>query len=139
MKSLVAKSRFRLKPALALLGTFLLGMLVGALILSALTRHRVERIRAMRTPAGFVERMERVIQPESEAQRAAIRPLLEEAGADVHRITRSSRQELRATLRELRADLAPLLTEEQQARLARRGGFGRRGPPPLHNAPDASP
>jgi hypothetical protein len=133
------------KAAIMLLVTLLLGVALGALGVGALSRQRVEEVRQLRRPPGFVAHMEEVIQPRDSAQRASIDPILAATAARNDSILHGTNEQLRAALDSMRARLAPLLDAAQRSRLdaearlappVRGGGDGpggpegRRGPPP---------
>jgi uncharacterized membrane protein len=114
------------RTAVILLTTLLLGVLLGAVAGGAVASVRRERIEGMRHPGGFVEHVEEVIRPRDEAQRAAIRPVLEATAARNQRIVRAAHQQLRAELDSMRARLAPRLDADQRMRL---DDFARMPPP----------
>lgn len=105
------------KPTLALGGTFLLGLLVGGLLVGTLVYHRVSDLARLRTQTGFVEQMMDTIEPTDADQRAAIRPILTATGQTVERTLTHSRDSLRTELQHMREALAPHLTPEQADRL----------------------
>ncbi len=107
----------RTKSALLLLATLTVGVLIGALGASALLNQRLDQLRALRERGGFTERMEEIIQPKDEAQRAAIHAVLERTHERYMLSRRQFFAELAAGRDSLQAELAPLLTPEQQARL----------------------
>lgn len=116
-----ASSRPLWKSAALLLGTFLLGGLLGGLLVSTIVQHRADTVRSLRTADGFTQHVLRIVDP-APAQRDTLRPLLQNAGADIERITRQTRRQLRTRIGMLRQDLHPHLTPEQRQRLRRRGG-----------------
>jgi uncharacterized membrane protein len=118
------------KSTVIILATLLLGFAIGILASGALARQRVRRLAEMRTRPGFSSRVEEVIQPTDDAQRAAIREVLEAAGLRNHEIYSRTRQELQASLEQMREQLEPLLTEEQLKRLQRLGRGGGSFAPP---------
>ena len=125
------------RAALLLIGTLLLGVLLGALGNAALIRHRNDEVRELRRPPGFVAHMEDIIQPRDNAQREQIRSALEATALANDTIIHSANEHLRAALDSMRARLAPLLDPAQRARLdefaqmkpdfAPPGGRGPRG------------
>lgn len=123
------------KSSLILLATLILGIAIGALGVGALAHRRGEHLRELRQPGGFVEHMERVIRPRDEAQREAIRPILEETDRIHWVLMDSTHNRLAAELQRMRERLAPHLDEAQQERLESAfGEFGhpmrrRHGPP----------
>lgn len=105
------------KSALLLLGTFVLGGLLGGLLVGTVVQNRVDTIRSLRTADGFVERTIDLLEPTDAAQRDTLRPLLREAGEDIEHITDRARTDLRATLDTLWRSVQPHLTPDQRARL----------------------
>lgn len=102
---------------LALGGTFVLGVLVGGLLVGTLAYQRVETLASMRTQSGFADRLTEVIEPTGPEQRRTLRPLLETTGREVETIYRQQRDSLRAALFRMGRQLRPHLTIEQRDRL----------------------
>ena len=107
----------RKKSALLLLATLVIGGLVGAVITGAVVNNRLDQLRGLRERGGFSERIEQVIQPTDAAQEAEIRAVLGASHERFEAMRRRHREEFSAHRDTLRADLAPLLTPDQQARL----------------------
>ena len=105
------------KSSLILLATLLLGIAVGALGAGALSHRRGEHLRELRHPGGFVQHMERIIQPRDEAQREAIRPILEETGRFHWSVMDSTHSRMEMEMESMRERLAPHLDEAQRERL----------------------
>ena len=129
------------RAALILAATLSLGVVLGVVGAGRLAQRERDRARDLRRPPGFVAHMERVIDPRDDAQRAAVRPLLEATGARNDRIIRDANARLRVGIDSLRQALDPLLDADQRARLDRelrglRDPF-RRGPP--DGPPDGPP
>jgi hypothetical protein len=106
------------KSSLILFATLLLGIAIGALGAGALFHHRGGHLRELRHPGGFVQHMERIIQPRDEAQREAIRPILEETDRLHWSIMDSTHARMMTEMESLRERLAPHLDEAQRERLA---------------------
>jgi len=103
------------KTAAILIATLLLGVLLGALLSGMLLRRGFEtRLARMRTPPGFINRFEAVIQPD-ESQREELRRIL----AKHARRFEEYRAQFPALMDSLRKDLDPILTDEQKQRLRR--------------------
>ena len=96
--------RIERRSALILLATLLIGALFGALITGALEQRRISRVAEMRE-RGFVMHLERIIQPRDEAQREAIRAVLEVAAQRNQEIMRGAREQLEDQLRQMREEL----------------------------------
>ena len=105
------------KTSLILLATLLLGIAIGALGAGAISHHRGEHLRELRHPGGFVQYMEQIIEPRDEAQRAAIRPILEDTDRLHWTIMDSTHGRLESELERVRGRLAPHLDEAQRQRL----------------------
>lgn len=117
---MAASGRPRLKAALILCATFSLGLVLGGLIVGAVVRERLQVIADFRDRDRFVARVEAFLEPTSEAQAEAIRPILEAAGARTESAVAILRGDLTRIFDDLERDLAPLLTEEQKQRLTDR-------------------
>ncbi len=111
-----------------LLVTLCLGIAIGVLGGGALQERRMARVDRIRRPGGFVEHAREVIQPTSDSQWNAIKPLIEAAAEQNVRMRRLHEGETRAALDSLKLRLEPMLDEAQRARFAK---FlpGRGGPP----------
>ena len=116
-----------LKSSLILASVLILGMLIGGMLTGAVVRERLQVARDFQTSAGFVHHTERLIAPESEAQRAEIRMVLKRSGAKAELAFERGREELALILDHMERDLEPVLTAEQMERLrARRSQLRRR-------------
>jgi len=128
------------RTAVILLTTLLLGVLLGAVGGGTMAAERRARLDEMRRPGGFVEQVEEVVRPRDQAQRAALRPVIEATARRNQQIVRGANARLRAELDSMRARLAPRLDAAQRERLDRflPPPFGP--PPPGHPRPgDARP
>lgn len=112
---------------LLLLGTLALGVVLGAAGNGTIQRERRHQVEQIRRPGGFEEHMLRVIRPRDDAQRDAILPAIQATDRRNQQIVRSAREQMRAALDSMRAQLAPRLDAEQRARL---DDFARMAPPP---------
>jgi hypothetical protein len=128
----------RTKSTLILFATLALGMVLGSLITGAAVNRRLERLAETRTARGMIFFFERAIQPESDAQREAIRTVLEDAAPAFTEVMRESRERMARLTDSLRAELEPLLTDAQKARLDE-GMRMRRGGPPFGPGADRPP
>ena len=117
------------KSALMLFSTLLIGMLLGSLITGAVNNRRMSNLAEMRSARGLVFFFEDVVRPESEEQREAIRAVLDEAAPKFSTAMSESRERMKALSDSVRAELDPLLTDEQRARLEERIRIGPRGAP----------
>jgi hypothetical protein len=144
------------KSLVLLSATLIVGFALGLFADATLVRSRRDHIGQLRRPPGFVDHIEQVIQPHSDAQRDSIRPILERGAQQNSQAVRDANVRLRAVLDSMRASLAPMLDAPQRDRLASeldrmpnpfrpggRGGRGRGGPPGFmrgdQRPPGASP
>jgi hypothetical protein len=109
------------KTALILLGTLVLGIIIGVLLGGPIARHHLRHPFPRRGPEDFGAMMEMIIDPD-ETQREAIRDVLDRHSHRFMQINSRFRDEMSAMMDSLRQDLSPILTEEQQARLDERHG-----------------
>ncbi len=87
----------------------------------------------MRSARGLAHYFENVVQPDGEEQREAIRAILDEAAPKFADAMMESRERIRSLSDSVRAELDPLLTDEQRQRLdehmrIRRSGTNRGAP-----------
>ena len=109
--------RGKTKGALILFSTLLIGVLIGTLLSGWFVR---DRLRPIPHPRHFVRSTERLIEPQDEAQRRAMRAVLRRHAAALRELNAKHRQKLKEQLDASRAELAPLLSEQQLRRLDRR-------------------
>ena len=105
------------KSVLIILGTLLVGVIIGGLATSAIFSQRVGAIQALRMQGGLVHYLENVIEPVDESQREQIQALLESTGERQMEMRRNMFDENRAIFSEMRNELDEILTEEQKSRL----------------------
>ncbi len=117
--------RIDLKAWAAIVGTLVLGIVIGLLLNGTLARRRAHEVERMRRPGGFVEQMERVIQPRDSAQAAQLRPFLETTDRRNRQIVDGARVSMRAELDSMRTRLTGILDADQLKRLS---DFAERGP-----------
>ena len=140
------------QSALILLATLILGFVVGALATGALRSHRMVRVERLRERGGFVEHMERAIEPRDQNQRSEILPILEATAERNRLIIDSAHGELRKALDAMITELEPYLDEahlrrfRETARLTDPfrpppppGERGDRPPPPGQRPPPGEP
>ena len=109
--------RGKTKGALILFSTLLIGVLIGTLLSGWFVR---DRLRPIPHPRHFVRSTERLIAPQDEEQRQAVRAVLRRYAAALRALDTKHREALKEQLDATRAELAPLLSEEQLRRLDRR-------------------
>jgi len=120
------------KSLLMLFSTLLIGVLLGSLTTGAVNNRRMQNLAEMRSARGLAFYLEDVVQPVSEEQREAIRAVLDEAAPKFAETMMESRERMRELTDSVRAELDPLLTEEQRQRLEERMRIGRGMP---HRSP----
>ena len=109
--------RARTKGALILFSTLLIGVLIGTLLSGWFIR---DRLRPIPHPRHFVRSTERLIAPQDEKQRQAVRAVLRRYAATLRALDAKHREALKEQMDASRAELAPLLSAEQLRRLDRR-------------------
>ena len=128
------------KSFFIIVAILVIGILIGVFMAGPFMRHHVGRRHIDRGPEMFTQMMERVIQP-TEEQREAVHAVLEEYSMRLEELHEDFRTEMVTTIDSLKADLDPLLTDEQKARLEERNdrlerfkekrpGHGMKGTPP---------
>lgn len=103
----------RTKSTLLLLGTLLIGMLLGVFVHTLMVENRIERLTSLRSQAGFVKFMDKMIEPTDDAQREAIRDVLEGTAERLGVHHAESREAVEEIMESFRASVDSLLTEEQ--------------------------
>jgi len=120
----------RTKSVLLLVVTLLLGIVLGGVLTGWWVQNRADRVRALRTPSGFVERVVERVEPTSAAQRDSVEVIARRAARQLERLRRSHRQQTMTVLDSMRVELRTVLSEEQintlDRRLQRRHRGGRR-------------
>lgn len=112
----------QVKPTLIIIGTLLIGIVLGALMSGTLAERRHRKIRSMMRPDGFSEQLIELIQPQDNEQRDAIAAVLQNTGRRIDEMMRESRAEIHTMVDSMALELKPLLTDEQNARLQKHLG-----------------
>lgn len=107
----------RTKSVLIVVGTFIIGMIIGSLLTTAYVHHRRAKLEAFRQPDGFVGMFHDIIQPSDPTQQAAIDSVIRRNGLWFAHSAEQHRIEYRARLDSMAAELHPLLSAEQNDRL----------------------
>lgn len=123
------------KSAAVLVATLAIGVVLGMVGQGMLTRQRTQQVSELRRPPGFVEHMERVIDP-TDAQRDTVRALLSAVATRNEAVMQSARGALKGGLDSLQVALAPLLDEGQRERLGRMSRLPDPFQPPPPPPPD---
>lgn len=101
------------KTTALLITTFLLGAICGAIVQGFIVKRGMKKfVQHMRTPGGFVERFERIVEPTVE-QRKEIRAILRRHHQQIMRL----QNEFPAQMDSIRDELDAILTPEQKQRL----------------------
>ena len=115
----------QVKPALIIIGTLLIGIVLGALMSRALADRQYRRIGDMMRPDRLSMRLIKIIEPLEPDQREAVTAIVEETAAKIRDLTRETRFEMHAVMDSMFMELKPLLTDEQNARLEKHRGERR--------------
>lgn len=131
--------RVETRSALILLATLSLGIALGAVSAGRWRQMRTESAQELRRPAGFVNHLLEIIQPRAD-QRDAVRAVLDSTAQRNLDVLNGAQRELREELEAMRLRLAPLLDEDQRARLADESNFDQpMRPPPGVGGPGDGP
>jgi Spy/CpxP family protein refolding chaperone len=104
------------KTTFIILGTLIIGIVIGALASGMWREKRIKKFSRMRPQQQFVETIEEIIKPD-DAQRKAIEKVLEKRFEHIAQIRERHESEMMAVFDSLRQELNSLLTEEQLKRL----------------------
>lgn len=117
--------KIEFKTAIILIATLIVGMIIGALIYGTVMRSHVKQTALrLRTPGGFIRRMEMIMDLD-ESQRDRVHKILLKHHEKMARLG----VEVRAMMDSLQKELKPILTEEQMNRL-KEDPFLRKDRPP---------
>ncbi len=129
----------RTKSVIAISGTLIIGMVIGALIAFQIVRKRIQNFRELHKRSAFTEHILEAADPDPD-QRTQIKPFLDDFGTRMEQLHKEHAQELRGEMQALKDSLQLHLDESQMQSVERRlkrlrGGMkGRRkfrhGPPP---------
>jgi len=109
----------KIKSALIVIVTLMIGILIGAMINRAFLQRRIKRAFEMRKPPMFIQSYLKTIAPDPD-QRKLIEEILEKNAGRVDEIRDEFRAELEASMDTMREELELILTPEQMERLTRR-------------------
>jgi len=127
----------KLKSILVISATLIIGMILGSLITATFIKNRAfDRIADWRTERGFVQRIERIIQPD-DTQKEQIKQILIRHFEKMHKLGEKMRLNFGAMNDSLIKALEPVLRPDQITRfkqkMERMKRFG--GPPGRHRRP----
>ncbi len=104
------------KSMFIIIGTLVIGMLIGIFLAGPVLHRHLRPPFEGRGPHSFSSVVMRVIQPAPE-QEAELREVLDRHSARLDSMRADFRQEMVVIIDSMRADLDPILTDEQKARL----------------------
>jgi hypothetical protein len=107
----------RVKSALLLGATLLIGVILGGVLNAWMAERRFERVGYFRSEQGFARHIEEAIGTTDASQREAVKAILKRSAARMREHMESSQAEGRRILDSTRAELAKVLTPEQLERL----------------------
>ena len=123
----------RTTSTLIIVGTLLIGILIGSLATAALLNQRVDTLVALRQDGGPLWLLMDAIEPTDAAQRERITVILRSATQEQRVLRETTLNEHRALIREVQQELNRVLTAEQKTalkqRLERQAQQARQGPP----------
>jgi hypothetical protein len=102
----------KVKTALILIGTLVIGIVLGAMLNRALMQMRIKGFLAMRTHKGFVERMEKIIQPAA-TQQKEVTAILDKYALQFDAMHEEFKGRIDSLLNSFKNDLTPVLTPDQ--------------------------
>lgn len=106
----------KLKNSLILIGTLILGIIIGVLISGRVMHSKVENMKSFYTEQGFNRQIMRVIKPTDE-QKKQLRPLFREQAKRNHELFITCRNKRKKMMETFKVELQDYLTEEQMQRL----------------------
>lgn len=134
----------KVKTALILVVTLLIGIVFGAFLYRAIFQSKVKGFLEMRTPDGFIRRFANAVDTTPE-KKEKVEKILDKYGEQFSEISQDHRKELSQLFSAFREELSEVLTPEQMRKMFRRGFIrpGRRGRPggpgfrgPFKDSPD---
>lgn len=129
----------QLKPSLIIIGTLLLGILLGVVGSSAIMRSRFQQLQEFGQPHSISSRILRTLGPLDKATEDSLRLILDESEERMHEEITCGRSRIRVIIDSTLLQMEPLLTEEQYARVkdiigrgpGPHGGMGMRRRPDI--------
>jgi uncharacterized membrane-anchored protein YhcB (DUF1043 family) len=117
----------KVKAAIILIITLVIGMILGAMFNRAITQKRIRDFLAMRTQYAFAARFEKIIGPD-ETQKEEVRKIIDKYAKMFNENAERNHQEMTTLFRSFRDELRTILSPEQIKKLRR--GFFRPRPFP---------
>lgn len=115
------------KSILALIGSLLLGLIIGFIISTQITQSRINNMLRLGMEEGFRNRMVEVINP-TEDQKAKLDPIIDKYAQQNAQLTSEMRIEMGNQMRSFYKEIAPIINEDQKDRL-KRVPYNRNGNP----------
>jgi len=106
----------RTKIASMFLITFIVGMIVGALINGAIHKSRITKIKEMRKKDGFTQYIIHTIEP-NEVQKEKVKEIMNRFSEKMNLLRRQSRIQFDAIRDSMITELSNVLTEKQMEKL----------------------
>lgn len=100
------------KPVLIVLGTFIMGMVVGLLLTGVVIRKQLEPVRSLQTAKGIKNMVSKIMVDDTTNQ-AAIFEVMNENIAEMQALDLEYRAEMQINMDSLAKDLQPFLNEKQ--------------------------
>jgi hypothetical protein len=116
------------KPTLVIIGTLIIGMVLGALSWSALMRHRMEHLHGMMGHGGFQQSLISAIGSMSSEQRVVVEGVIGRTFQRMDSTINAGKSQIDSMIVTMNARLDSVLTPEQRASLRREIGNRPRGP-----------
>jgi membrane-associated HD superfamily phosphohydrolase len=104
------------KTSFILIGTLILGVIIGALFSAMIRQQRVRRIEGMPHHERFIKSMERVLQPDKE-QKQLINQVLDKRFDQIAELRDEYQSKIASIFDSIHQDMETVLTEEQKIRL----------------------
>ncbi|MCX6581849.1 MAG: hypothetical protein NT166_16895 [Candidatus Aminicenantes bacterium] len=102
----------KVKTTLILIGTLIIGIVLGAMLNRALMHMRIKGFLSIRTHKGFVERLEEIIQP-STPQKKEVTAILDKYALQFGAMHEEFKGRVASLLDSFKTDLTPVLTPDQ--------------------------
>ncbi|MCK4762226.1 MAG: hypothetical protein KAW12_08515 [Candidatus Aminicenantes bacterium] len=112
----------KVKTALILIVTLLMGIIIGAMLYRAISQHKIKELLDMKTREGFARNLERAIQPTA-GQQEGVKIILDKYAPQFADINRQHMEKTRELVQSMRDELVEILTPGQMRNMRR--GFLR--------------
>ncbi len=116
-----------LKTVLAIIGLILIGFVGGFITHRQMIKQEVTKVRQLGEAPFFMRQLMNVVDP-TEEQRAQLQPILRAHAKTMGEFMRENRNQRQTLIKDLEAQIHPILTEEQIKRLEHFHERFKRGP-----------